>query len=119
MIRWSDGAQNSKSSQIYASSWDIQNDGRVYILKLIPGVKWSDGAPFTADDVLFAVNDTLLDKEVAPSAPSWLAPGGDEPTVTKIDDFTIKFEYKIRMDSFWKIWPVPTEWLLSQDLNII
>ena len=91
LVRWS---PEFKIQPNLCVSWDIQNEGRVYILKLIPGVKWSDGAPFTADDVLFAVNDTLLDKEVASSAPSWLAPGGDEPTVTKIDDFTIKFEYK-------------------------
>ena len=91
LVRWS---PEFKIQPNLCASWDIQNEGRVYILKLIPGVKWSDGAPFTADDVLFAVNDTLLDKEVASSAPSWLAPGGDEPTVTKIDDFTIKFEYK-------------------------
>lgn len=91
LVRWS---PEFKILPNLCVSWDIQNEGKVYVLKLIQGVKWSDGTPFTADDIVFAVNDTLLDKEVSPSVPGWLAPGGDEPVVTKIDDFTVRFEYK-------------------------
>ncbi|MFA6224478.1 MAG: ABC transporter substrate-binding protein [Desulfomonilaceae bacterium] len=91
LVRWS---PEFKVVPNLCVNWEIQDQGRVYVLKLVQGVKWSDGAPFTADDILFAVNDTLLDKELTSSAPGWLAPGGDEPKVTKLDDWTVRFEYK-------------------------
>jgi peptide/nickel transport system substrate-binding protein len=91
LVRWS---PEFKVVPNLCVNWEIQDQGRVYVLKLVKGVKWSDGAPFTADDILFAINDTLLDKELTSSAPGWLAPGGDEPKVTKLDDWTVRFEYK-------------------------
>ena len=39
-----------------ASSWEISPDGKVYTFKLRPNLKWSDGKPFSADDVLFTLN---------------------------------------------------------------
>jgi peptide/nickel transport system substrate-binding protein len=42
-----------------ATSWTIGKDGLSYVFKLKAGVKWHDGAPFTADDVVFTV-DRLL-----------------------------------------------------------
>src|SRR4029450_9583225 len=36
-----------------ASSWDVSEDGMSYIFHLRPGVKWSDGEPLDADDVIF------------------------------------------------------------------
>jgi len=36
-----------------AESWDISPDGRKITFRLRKGVRWHDGAPFTADDVLF------------------------------------------------------------------
>ncbi len=36
-----------------AESWSESEDGRTYTFKLRPGVRWHDGAPFTARDVKF------------------------------------------------------------------
>ena len=36
-----------------AQSWSVSPDGRQYTLRLREGVRFSDGAPFGADDVLF------------------------------------------------------------------
>src|SRR5688500_994284 len=36
-----------------ATSWTLAPDGRTYTLTLRQGVVFSDGAPFTADDVVF------------------------------------------------------------------
>src|SRR6476619_3946730 len=38
-----------------AEKWDTAPDGRTFTLHLRPGVTWSDGAPFTAADVLFTL----------------------------------------------------------------
>jgi peptide/nickel transport system substrate-binding protein len=43
-----------------AEKWDISPDGLTYTFHIRPGVKWSDGQPFTADDAKFTF-DTILD----------------------------------------------------------
>lgn len=72
-----------------AASWTSSSaDGRVWTLKLRPGVVFSDGAPFTAADVQFTFQ-ALYDKQVAsPLASSLLI--ADRPLeVRALDDTTI------------------------------
>ena len=42
-----------------AESWDISEDGLVITFHLRKGVKWHDGEPFTADDVLYTYQVTV------------------------------------------------------------
>ncbi|EHP43683.1 peptide ABC transporter substrate-binding protein [Cupriavidus basilensis OR16] len=42
-----------------ARSWTISPDGKVYTFELQPNVKWHDGKPFSADDVVFSVDKFL------------------------------------------------------------
>ena len=44
-----------------ASKWEVSDDGMVYTFRLREGMRWSDGAPFTADDVMFQYEDIILD----------------------------------------------------------
>ena len=39
-----------------ATEWSVSDDGLVWTFKLREGVVWSDGEPFTADDVAFTLN---------------------------------------------------------------
>ena len=43
-----------------AKSYDVNDDGTVFTFHLREGMKWSDGEPFTADDILFVINDVYL-----------------------------------------------------------
>lgn len=90
LVRWS---PEYKIVPNLATKWEVSEDGREYVFHLAKGVRWSDGAPFTADDILFYFEDILTEKELSPSIPQWLAPTGVPPTVTKIDDYTIKFVF--------------------------
>ena len=48
-----------------AKSWSVSPDGLTYIFHLRKGVCWSDGVPFTAEDVVFTF-DTILAEVVHP-----------------------------------------------------
>ncbi len=72
-----------------AKSFDVK--GNDYIVHLRHGVKWSDGKPITADDVYFTWKNIILDGYGNTSTRDSISVEGKLPTVTKIDDYTVKF----------------------------
>jgi peptide/nickel transport system substrate-binding protein len=56
--------QQLKPQPSLAKSWEISPDGKVYTFHLQQGVKWHDGKPFSAADVVFSL-DVML-REVNP-----------------------------------------------------
>jgi peptide/nickel transport system substrate-binding protein len=93
LVRFSpDGA---KIEPKIAAGWESSPDFKTWTIKLRKGAKWSDGAPFTADDILFWHKDVLLNKDLTPALPGWARNGDGTPvTVEKADAQTIKFIYK-------------------------
>lgn len=76
-----------------AERFEVEDDGRVFTFYLRDGMKWSDGKPFTADDVLFNINDLVLNEEFAPTPPRYTS-GGEPLQVEKVDDYTVRFTFK-------------------------
>ncbi len=77
-----------------AKSWEWSEDGMSLTMQLIEGAKWSDGVPFTADDVIFTYENYILD----PQVPSWVEAdawtyNGKVTTLEKIDDYTVRFTF--------------------------
>jgi peptide/nickel transport system substrate-binding protein len=69
-------------------------DFKVWTIFLRKGSRWSDGAPFTADDIVFWYKDVMLNKDLTPSLPTWLRNAdGTAAKVEKIDDDTVQFTY--------------------------
>lgn len=76
-----------------AESWDVSPDGKKVVITLKPGLKWSDGQPMTADDIVFSYNDIYLNPKIpTPTKDSLkINQKGDTPKVTKIDDRRVEF----------------------------
>lgn len=72
-----------------AEGYELQEDGKKYVVKLRSGVKWHDGQDLTADDVLFTFR-TIQDASYrSPLRANWQ--GVD---VSKDDDQTVVFSLK-------------------------
>lgn len=66
-------------------------NGKEYIVKLRHGIKWSDGKPITADDVVFTWQNIILDGFGNTSIRDSIVIDGKLPIVEKIDNYTVKF----------------------------
>ena len=65
-----------------------------YTISLRKGVRWSDGEPYTADDIMFFINDYLYDPDLNPGGNTvdWLPNDMYKDfKAEKIDDYTVKF----------------------------
>ena len=72
-----------------AKSFNV--NGKEYIVNLRHGLKWSDGKPITADDVVFTWQNIIFDGFGNTSTRDSVMIDGKLPTVEKIDNYTIKF----------------------------
>ena len=74
-----------------AESYSANADATEYTFKLRQGMKWSDGQPFTADDIMFFYEDIFLNDELMPSAQAHLrSPNGDKARFEKLDETSFK-----------------------------
>jgi peptide/nickel transport system substrate-binding protein len=85
-----------------AKSWEWSDDGLELTMHLIEGAKWSDGHPFTSEDVMFYWEDHIHDPNVTPLNGASPANFGEGTTLEAIDDHTVKWTFKT---------PHPTEYL--------
>jgi len=76
-----------------AESWEWNSDYSEITFNLRKGHKWSDGAPFTADDVVFYIDDIIKNKELHETVPPEWMIGGKPVEVEKIDDLTFKWKF--------------------------
>ena len=92
MLRWPRDPKDPVQPGL-AESWEWSEDGTQLTLFLRQGLKWSDGAPFTVDDIIFWWEDIENDPEIT-SAPhaEWVV-AGEPMELEKIDDTTITLKF--------------------------
>jgi peptide/nickel transport system substrate-binding protein len=73
-----------------AKSWTVSKDGRVFTVNLRHGLRFSDGQPFDADDVVFSFQ-VYLDEKLHSPQRDLLVVGGKPIAVQKINQYTIRF----------------------------
>lgn len=74
-----------------ATSWDISKDGLTWTFHLRQEVKWADGIPFTAEDVVFTYNSLIFNPKIPNSSRDVFTIDGKLPKVEKVDDTTVRF----------------------------
>jgi peptide/nickel transport system substrate-binding protein len=86
-----------------ATSWEWSSDGKELTMHLVKGAKWSDGQPFTADDVMFTWEDIVLDPNVvkAPSKRSTWQIDGKDINLEKVDDATLKWTFPVAKPAYF------------------
>lgn len=77
-----------------AKSWAFSDGDRVFTIQLRRGHKWSDGAPFTADDFVFWFEDIYQNPDLVPTPHSSFAINGKQGRVEKVDETTVRFVFE-------------------------
>jgi len=73
-----------------AAEWSVAEDKKTWTFRLRKGLKWSDGKPLTADDVVFTLNDIVYNKDIVSVTADPLRLDGKDFVVSKVDDATVK-----------------------------
>jgi peptide/nickel transport system substrate-binding protein len=76
-----------------AEKFEVIGDGKEYTFTLREGMKWSDGEPFNADDLMFWYQEVLLNKSLTPVVPNALKVGDKPVVVEKLGEYQVKFVF--------------------------
>ncbi|MDR3038261.1 MAG: peptide-binding protein [Candidatus Adiutrix sp.] len=99
-----------------AESWEFSEDRKTLTFKLRPGVRWHDGAPFTAADALFTY-ELMVD----PNTPTAYANSFQQiEKAEAVDDLTFRVTYKrplAKALSSWSFAIMPAHLLKSRPLE--
>ncbi|GET35896.1 extracellular solute-binding protein [Microseira wollei NIES-4236] len=89
-------SENPFTSQLepnLAESWEVSEDKKRIVITLREGLKWSDGQPMTADDVVFTYNEIYFNTKIPTSVRDILEIGESRalPSVKKLDSRRVEF----------------------------
>jgi peptide/nickel transport system substrate-binding protein len=82
-----DGRQ--QVSGLLAKDWQMSEDKQTYVVNLRPGIRWADGKPFNADDVMFTYQVLQSNDYQQPTTQSW-----KDIQVEKTGNLQVKFTLK-------------------------
>jgi ABC-type dipeptide/oligopeptide/nickel transport system permease component/ABC-type transport system substrate-binding protein len=68
-------------------------DMREFVVTLRKGMKWSDGEPLAADDIMYWWECEVTDESVSGRPPPWMLVAGKPGKVEKIDELRVKFSF--------------------------
>ena len=98
LLRFADDLQTIVPNMAKAFEWN--DDYTELTITLRKGHKWSDGQPFTSEDIDFWWNDIVLNKDLYPETPSFWVYGGEPMQVEAVDPVTVKFKFAAPAPAF-------------------
>ncbi len=75
-----------------AESWSVEPDQKTWTFKLRPGLRWSDGQPLTAADVVFTWNEIMYNSDMNRLTYDLFRINGRDFSVSQVDDVTVRVE---------------------------
>lgn len=86
-VTWSNVVPN------IAADFEVNDTATEFTFTLRDGLRWSDGEPFTTEDIRFWYEDIFLNSELTPTRPPIFVQGGEPVELEVIDDLTFKFTF--------------------------
>jgi peptide/nickel transport system substrate-binding protein len=94
-----------------AKEWIVSDDGKSVTFMLREGMKWSDGDPMDADDIMFWWEDIQNNESITPTKVSWMRIEGEYGDVEKVDDHTVRFVFP-------SAYPLIVKWLAGTQIVV-
>ena len=91
LVRW--GPMGNTVVPNLAVRWTVEDNAKTFTFWLRKGVRWSDGHPFTAEDIEFWHQDVLSNKDITPVIARDFKRDGKALTFEKLDDYTVRFRF--------------------------
>lgn len=91
LLRWT--PQWTSTIPNVALSFQPSSDATEFFFRLRPGMRWSDGAPFSVDDIVFWYENILSNPAFADAVPEWLTAGGNAVQIDQVDATTVAFRF--------------------------
>jgi peptide/nickel transport system substrate-binding protein len=104
-----------------AESWESFDNNQRYIFTLREGLKWSDGAPLTADDVVFTYEEIVFNPEIATDQKDALKIGTSStfPKIRKLDERRVEFTLPEPFAPFLRITSGPQDGIVILPKHIL
>lgn len=104
-----------------AESWESFDNNQRYVFTLREGLKWSDGVPLTADDVVFTYEEIVFNPEIATDQKDVLKIGtsGAFPKIRKLDDRRVEFTLPEPFAPFLRITSGPQDGIVILPKHIL
>ena len=111
LVRWtSDWAEIEPN---LVESYSVNNKATEFTFVLRDGLRWSDGAPFTVDDIRFWYEEVLLNKELTPVIPTWLTGPNRAAKFEFLDARTFKVQFSVPNSLFLKQLATPDALMIT------
>ena len=83
-----------------AESWESSRDGLTWTFVLREGLRWSDGKPFTSEDVVFTFGDLIFNDDIPNSSRDIFTLDGKPIRVEAVDARTVRFVLPVKFAPF-------------------
>jgi peptide/nickel transport system substrate-binding protein len=104
-----------------AEFWTNSPDGKTWTFRLRKNLRWSDGEPLTADDVVFTWNEVIYNPKIDNVTRDSFIIGGNKFKITKVDDLTVQVEtpvvYAPFLETFGAGVPIIPKHILEQSVT--
>jgi peptide/nickel transport system substrate-binding protein len=92
ILRWAPDPKDAVILNL-AEEYEFEDNFKVVRFRLRKGLKWSDGYPFTTDDIVFWWQRIANDRNITAVVPKDWCPGGKPMVLKQIDKHTIELHF--------------------------